>query len=428
MDRFFIGIFLSQFLGKIFRTICGEIGIQSIPLQQLVRLPIGVIVLTRIDMLKAISMSGLTGLLVSRFFTLSGKRPFMQRNQFKLMMMVISRRHQFKFDLSPGGILTLYTRSLRYDLPTGILAIGNERGDVIISFPDGRRISRKMPNYVANVSILSPSLISVCGPLNHVGIFRITNDTLSHVVDLHHTNDANCACGHPVLGLIATGSRDRILKIWSLGPQGASPCLELREHESHVNCVSFHPRLPLLASSSSDGKVNLTLLSHDGSHVLSRKMLEAHYEGKRLKKHHDGYTPLEWHPDPEKTLLISAGNYGWVFIWKLEIGLSNEILTEDLVFYAPSLKDSWVSSISIHPVYPMILLASGAFNLQELEDNVPLLICFSGDFMKVQHIMPLKMSGIGRGNGTVRAVFLVDGTICVTYYYSEETVKLRLRM
>ena len=427
MDRFFIRIFLSQFLGSFFRTTCGEIGIQGIPHRQLVRLPIGVIVLTRIDMLKAIAMSSLTGLLVSRFFTLSGKRPFRQRNQFKLMMRVISRRHQFKFDLSPGGILTLYTRSLKYDPPTGILAIGNEGGYVIISFPDGRRISHRMPNYVAGVSILSPSLISVCGPLNHATIFTSTNDTLSHVFDLHHTNDANCACGHPVLGLIATGSRDRTVKIWSLGPQGASQCLELREHVSHVNCVSFHPSLPWLASSSSDGKVIFTVLSPDGRNVLSSKTLEAHYEGKILKRHHEGYTPLEFHPDPEKTLLVSAGKYGWIIIWNISIGPSNEILTEDLVFYAPTLENSWISSISIHPMYPMILLGSG-HNLLEREDSVPLLICLSGDFMKVQHIMELKMSGIGRGNGTVRAVFLGDGTICVTYYKSGETVKLRLRM
>lgn len=345
-------------------------------------------------------------------------------------MWVISRRHlQMSFDLSPGGggIRTLYTRTLKYDLSTGILAIGNERGDVIIRLPDGRRISHSMPNYVADVSILSHSLISVCGPLNHATIFTITNNTLSHVVDLHHTNDANCACGHPVLGLIATGSRDRTVKIWSLGPKGASQCLELREHQSHVDCVKFHPSLPWLASSSSDGKVILTVLSPDGRNVLSSKTLEAHYEGKILKRHHEGYIPLEFHPDPEKKLLISAGKYGLIIIWSILIGPSNEILTVDLVFYAPTLEDNWISSISIHPIYPMILLGSG-HNILEWENNVPLLILLSGDFMKVQHIMDLKMSGIGRGNGTVRAVFLGDGTICVTYYKSGETVELRLRM
>jgi WD40 repeat protein len=416
MDRFFIGVRLSQFLD--YRK----------PHRNLVRLPIGKIKLTRSHMLEVLAMSSLTGLLIRRLFSLSSRgKTIYLRNQFRLMMRVISRRHlPMSFHLSPGGIMTLYTRSLKYDPPTGILAIGNERGDVIIRLPDGSRISHRMPNYVAGVSILSPSLISICGPLNHATIFTITNDTLSHVVDLHHTNDANCACGHPVLGLIATGSRDRTVKIWSLGPQGASQCLDLREHQSHVDCVSFHPKLPWLASSSSDGKVIFTVLSPDGRNVLSSKTLEAHYEGKILKRHHEGYTPLEFHPDPEKTLLISAGKYGWIIIWSISIGPSNEILTEDLVFYAPTLENSWISSISIHPMYPMILLGSG-HNLLERENNVPLLICLSGDFMKVQHIMELKMDECGRGKGTVRSVFLPDGTIFATYYKSEETLTLRLR-
>lgn len=405
MDRLLFGIIISKLFNTFFRTTCGAIDIQDIPRHKMVR----------------ISMASLTGLLVKRLFRLSSREDNLSivNQQYKLMMLVISRRHlPLRFTPSPSGILSIYTRCLNFHPLTGIMTLGNENGYVILILPDGRQISHKMQHYVTDVSMLSSDLLSVCFGDNYAVLFRITPEcTLSHVANLHHTNDVNCACMHPVFGLIATGSRDRSVKVWTISPEGPSECLVFNKHSAHVNNVFFHPELPLLASSSSDGKVFLTLLSTDGKNVLSTK---------RLGGQNEGYTRIVFHPDPKMRILVTAGIGGRVIVWTFEISPSNHILTKYLVIDIPTLKDSWISSMCFHPRDPVLLLGSG-HNFQEMKKNVPVLIFFSEDFTEVRTIRDTIIDGCGEGGGTVRGSFLQNGKFWIAYYNRREILDCLLQ-
>ena len=373
--------------------------------------------LTRQYLLEILAMSGLRGVLVRKLFALSTRNSnyILPHVKHRLMMRIISSYHFLcKFSLKPSSlgldIVSQYTRVFKYDHFYKALIVGNGSGGVFIKYNDGRLITHRMLRNITDVNIVSLDLVVVCTAENHAHVMRITpQNTLTLVVVLTHSKDVNYACCQPGSGLIATGSRDKTMKVWKLDAQKKSAiCLQTLEINSpSVAKMMFHSHLPLLAFSNCNGKIWLYLLSPDGTEVLSRKILQGHCEEA---------TNFVFHPDPKKTLLVSSGVNGRIIVWRFEINPSYEISTKYLVIDLLGLVGYWTCSISIHSSLPIVLIGS-ADDPYRSEKNCTKAIVFSQKFDKLRSIIGM---GEGTTGGSVKPIF--DGknnVLCLTYNHHQ---------
>jgi len=100
----------------------------------------------------------------------------------------------------------------------------------------------------------------------------MTEDSLTSIrTEIAHDKDINCVCVSPDGGLIATGSQDKLAKLWNkeLGLVSV-----LRGHTRGVWCVQFSPVDRLVASGSADATIRLWSLSDGGGTCV--KVLEGH--------------------------------------------------------------------------------------------------------------------------------------------------------
>ena len=67
-----------------------------------------------------------------------------------------------------------------------------------------------------------------------------------------HEKGVNFACFHPNRSLIASGSDDKLIKLWRMSGARAWEMDTLRGHQNNVSWVAFHPKLDILISNSED--------------------------------------------------------------------------------------------------------------------------------------------------------------------------------
>uniref|UniRef100_A0A6Q2YI19 U3 small nucleolar RNA-associated protein 13 C-terminal domain-containing protein n=1 Tax=Esox lucius TaxID=8010 RepID=A0A6Q2YI19_ESOLU len=81
----------------------------------------------------------------------------------------------------------------------------------------------------------------------------------ARVTEKAHDKDVNSVAVSPNDKLLASGSQDRLAKLWSLGAPGANLALlgVFRGHRRGVWCVLFSPMDQVLATSSADGSIKL---------------------------------------------------------------------------------------------------------------------------------------------------------------------------
>jgi len=362
--------------------------------------------LTRQYLLEILAMSGLRGVLVKKLFALSTRNSnyILPHVKHGIMMRIISSYHfliKFSFQPSSLGLVSLRTRVFKYDHSYKALIIGNESGNIIIIFDDGRRITHKMPNCITDVHMYSIDLVVVCAAENHAHVMRIANGGLIPFVRLGHENDVNYACGNLSCNFFVSGSRDKSVKVWRIDPQGHLECLQRLDHNARVNKVLIHgdSSAPVIAFSDCNCRMHLLLISKDGKKLLSRASLWVQDEGDLR---------IAFHPNPKKKILFSGAMNGLIIAWRFEITPSNEILTEKFIIKLPNLNGYWTSSISFHPTLPIVLFCFADSNCEKLP-NLTIAVVFSKDFKKV--LSTIKLREGKPDGGSVRAVFSDKGKV-----------------
>ena len=374
--------------------------------------------------LQILAMSGLTGFLVKRIF--AGARgginvipqSVLRRLMMQMQMQIISYHHEqpTKFSIQPSGlgIVSLHTRVFRYVYEYKALLIGNENGQIDIVFSDdGRHITYKMAGSIADISMLNKDTVVVCNADNYAYVMRIANGGLKLVCRLGHGNDVTSASGNT--RILASGSRDKSVKIWEFDPNGVPVCLQtLTDHNSRVISVLVHDEEHLIVVfTTNNGEMYMNLLSKDGKNVLSCKRINGKF---------DGELRTVFHSNPDKKILFSGGYNGKFIVTRFKITPpSNEFLTESSVFTLPNLKGYRTVSISSHFRLPILLICVADINCEKLP-NRTIAVVFSNGFEKVLSIMILH-EGSPNG-GSARAVFSCNGEVLFSDYKKREVLEI----
>jgi WD40 repeat protein len=109
--------------------------------------------------------------------------------------------------------------------------------------------------------------------------FSVTPPTCVATLEGHRAGVTSVAF-HQRMPLLATGSADRTVKLWSFSPDGSlSSCVATSQQQYRVNAVAFHPVDPLLAfccghHSTNDSTVKLWRFSPDD--LIPPSVVEAH--------------------------------------------------------------------------------------------------------------------------------------------------------
>lgn len=109
--------------------------------------------------------------------------------------------------------------------------------------------------------------------------FSVTPPTCVATLEGHH-NGVTSVAFHQRMPLLATGSADSTVKLWSFSPDGSlSSCVATSQEQYRVNAVAFHPVDPLLAfccghHSTNDSTVKLWRFSPDD--LIPPSVVEAH--------------------------------------------------------------------------------------------------------------------------------------------------------
>ena len=157
-----------------------------------------------------------------------------------------------------------------------------------------------------------------------------------------HAWDVKAAQWHPQKALIASGSKDNIVRLWD--PKASKEVCSLHLHKGTVNTLRWHPSGNFFCTGSRD-------------QLLKLFDIRAMKELLTFKGHKKEVTAAAWHPHhPE---LLASGCYdGTIFFWSTITGAS---LTQAHGAHGSSAHDKSVLSLAWHPIGH--LLCSGA------EDN-----------------------------------------------------------
>jgi len=167
---------------------------------------------------------------------------------------------------------------------------------------------------------------------------------------------------HPTLPLMATGSDDTTAKLWHFNSDVSSElklsCVSTidRKTEGHrepVLSLSFHSKLPILATGSSDATVKLWSFKPNGSHITCLSTLDKTNGGHSvpLFKHSANVNSVVFHPT--ESIFATASDDNTVKLWALNMDfLSAKCLT------TVSNHRSGVMCVAFHREYPFF--ASGS--------------------------------------------------------------------
>lgn len=114
-----------------------------------------------------------------------------------------------------------------------------------------------------------------------------------------HGSDVRCIDWHPYRSLIASGSRESVIKLWD--PKQSSCVSNITSHKKSVQCLHWNQNGNWLASGGKDGLVKIFDIR------VMREM-------ENLRGHNADVTSLQWHPHFE-ALLLSGGYNGSLIYW-----------------------------------------------------------------------------------------------------------------
>jgi WD40 repeat protein len=177
-----------------------------------------------------------------------------------------------------------------------------------------------------------------------------------------HTGTVTSVAFHSKLPLLATGSKDNTAKLWSFDPDGSkannmsATCVATLERENHghsnwVYSVAFHPMLPLLATGSKDNTAKLWRFSPDGSTATYVATLQE-------DRYHPQNTVRSVVFHPKLPILVTGSSDRTAKLWHFDPYGSedNNMLATCVAILREH--DNWVTSVAFHPKLP--LLATGS--------------------------------------------------------------------
>jgi len=151
---------------------------------------------------------------------------------------------------------------------------------------------------------------------------------------LGHGADVKCTDWHPVKALIASGSKDAHIKLWT---PGTGKCVStLYGHKSGINQVWWNRNGNWLLSCSRDQVCKIYDIR------MGRELSNFHGHSREV-------TCCEWHPNHEE-LFVSGGSDGSLMFW-----LANQSTPQTKISNA---HDTTIWSVSWHPMGH--LLSSGS--------------------------------------------------------------------
>jgi WD40 repeat protein len=80
-----------------------------------------------------------------------------------------------------------------------------------------------------------------------------------------HRNWVSSVAFHSEYPIVATGSHDCWVRVWSVDDGGGAACIAILRHSDWVGAIAFHPALPLLVAGCYDMTVTFWWI-HWGSH------------------------------------------------------------------------------------------------------------------------------------------------------------------
>ena len=116
--------------------------------------------------------------------------------------------------------------------------------------------------------------------------------------EIAHEKDINCVSVSPDGGLIATGSQDKLAKLWSID---LGLVTVLRGHSRGVCCARFSPVDRLVATGSADATIRLWALGEGGGSCV-----------KTLEGHDTSVLRLDWVGGGQ---MVTSCNAGLVKVW-----------------------------------------------------------------------------------------------------------------
>ena len=156
---------------------------------------------------------------------------------------------------------------------------------------------------------------------------------------------------HPRARLLATGSSDHTVKLWSFNtdPVGGVCVATLKGHRNSVSSVAFHPTAPLLATGSFDATVKLWQLPSEHSSATPERTLEA---TATLEGHRGPVTSVTFHPTAQ--LLATGSNDNTTKLWLISSDNSSAVCVATLEGH----NDKSFHYVVFHPKEP--LMATGS--------------------------------------------------------------------
>ena len=250
---------------------------------------------------------------------------------------------------------------------------------------------------------------------------KISRPTLATTFDSSkgwHRNSLVSVVFHPILPLLATGTRDNSVKLWRLvnTPNSILVVTSVEMpwgggYSADVLSVAFHGTAPLLATGSSDTTVQLWRFSSNGSEATCVTTLDSSNNG-----HSDWVWSVAFH----STLpLLASGSYdGITKLWRLDNPNGSAVTCMATLDSSNDGHRSIVNSVAFHPTLPLLATGSSDTNVKLWHLDKP-----DGSMWRATCVTTLDRSKGGHDNGVCSVAFHSTLPLLATGSY-DNTVKL----
>jgi len=248
---------------------------------------------------------------------------------------------------------------------------------------------------------------------------KISPPTLATTFDSSegwHRNSLVSVVFHPILPLLATGSRDNPVKLWRLVNTPSSKWVVISKempwgYSTDVLSIAFHGTAPLLATGSSDTTVQLWHFSSNGSEATCVTTLDSSNNG-----HSDWVWSVAFH----STLpLLASGSYdGITKLWRLDNPNGSAVTCMATLDSSNDGHRSIVNSVAFHPTLPLLATGSNDTNVKLWHLDKP-----DGSMWRATCVTTLDRSKGGHNNGVCSVAFHPTLPLLATGSY-DSTVKL----
>ena len=232
---------------------------------------------------------------------------------------------------------------------------------------------------------------------------KISRPTLATTFDSSegwHRNSLMSVAFHPILPLLATGSRDNPVKLWRLVNTPSSKWVVINKemprrggYSADVLSVAFHGTAPLLATVSSDTTVQLWHFSSNGSEATCVTTLDSSNNG-----HSDWVWSVAFH----STLpLLASGSYdGITKLWRLDNPNGSAVTCMATLDSSNDGHRGIVNSVAFHPTLPLLATGSNDINVKLWHLDKP-----DGSMWRATCVTTLDRSKGGHNSGVCSVAF-----------------------